>query len=120
MQCTDQAPEAEFGVEGANRDPVAAPVESPYEVDPALALPALIARVCTAQRIREAELRSGSRCRPVSLARATIAYLALHDLGVSLAETARLARRFTAGAVGASRGREPGGVATPAMTVATT
>ncbi|MBS1104926.1 MAG: transposase [Deltaproteobacteria bacterium] len=89
MRCAEQAPDAEFAVEGANGDPVAAPVESSCEVDLALALTALIARVCTAQRIPEAELRRGSRCRPVSLARATIAYLAFHDLGVSLAEVAR-------------------------------
>ena len=90
MRCADQAPGAEHEVEGAKGDPVAAPVESSREVDPVLALTKLIARVCTAQRIREAELRRGSRCRPVSLARATIAYLAFHELGVSLADTARL------------------------------
>jgi REP element-mobilizing transposase RayT len=89
MRCADQAPGTEHEVEGAKSDPVAAPVESSREVDPVLALTKLIARVCTAQRIREAELRRGSRCRPVSLARATIAYLAFHELGVSLAEVAR-------------------------------
>jgi REP element-mobilizing transposase RayT len=90
MRCADQAPGAEHEVEGAKSDPVVAPVEPSREVDPALALTKLIARVCTAQRIPEAELRMGSRCRPVSLARATIAYLAFHHLGVSLADTARL------------------------------
>jgi REP element-mobilizing transposase RayT len=90
MRCADQAPDAEFEVEGAKSDPVAASVEPSREVDPALALTKLIVRVCTAQRIPEADLRRGSRCRPVSLARATIAYLAFHDLGVSLADTARL------------------------------
>ena len=90
MRCADEAPDAEHEVEGAKSDPVVAPVEPSREVDPALALTKLIARVCTAQRIPEADLRSGSRCRPVSLARATIAYLAFHDLGVSLADTARL------------------------------
>jgi hypothetical protein len=55
-----------------------------------VALSDLIARVCAIQCIPEAELRRGSRNRPVSLARATIAYLAFHELGVSIAATARL------------------------------
>ena len=89
MRCSDEALDALPEIDGAKSDPVAALVESPCEVDPAVALSNLIARVCAIQRIPEAELRRGSRNRPVSLARATIAYLAFHDLGISLAEVAR-------------------------------
>jgi REP element-mobilizing transposase RayT len=89
MHCTDQTMDAEHEVKGAKGDPVASPVESSCEADPAVALMDLIARVCAIQCVPEAELRRGSRNRPVSLARATIAYLAFHDLGVSLAEVAR-------------------------------
>ena len=89
MCCSDEAPDGEHEIDRAKSDPVAAPVESACEVDPARALAELVARVCANQHIPEAELRSGARRRPVSLARATIAYLAFHDLGVSLAEVAR-------------------------------
>jgi REP element-mobilizing transposase RayT len=57
--------------------------------DPARALAELIARVCTSQCVCEADLCSGSRRRPVSRARAVVAVVAVHELGVSLAETAR-------------------------------
>jgi putative transposase len=89
MQCADDAPAAEREASEERRDSAAAPVATPREIDPARALAELVARVCANQRIPEAELRSGARRRPVSLARATIAYLAFHELGVSLAETAR-------------------------------
>ena len=89
MQCADEAPAAEKEVGEEERDPAAAPVAPWREVDPARALAELVARVCANQRIAEAELRSGARRRPVSLARATIAYLAFHELGLSVAEVAR-------------------------------
>ena len=89
MRCGDEALDAEREVIGSKGEPAATPVESPWEIDPARALAEMITRVCAIQRIPEAELRNGSRCRPVSLARATIAYLAFHELGVSIAEVAR-------------------------------
>ena len=65
------------------------PAESACDFDPAQALAEMITRVCGVQRIPEQDLRNGSRCRAVSLARATVAYLAFHELGVSIAEVAR-------------------------------
>ncbi len=89
MECVDDAPTPMKEAGEEKRDPAAAPVAPWREIDPGRALAALVARVCANQGIPEAELRSGARRRPVSLARATIAYLAFHELGVSVAETAR-------------------------------
>jgi len=79
------------------RDPHAIDVEvlapPPHALPPLdseNAMELVITRVCHAQGVRERELREGSRRRPVSRARATIAYLALHELGVPVAATARL------------------------------
>ncbi len=91
MLCAEDDPEAP-STTAVDDAPVAAPTAPSgpsREVDPALALAALIDRVCRAQHVPETELRRGSRCREVSLARATIAYLAFHELGVSIAEVAR-------------------------------
>ena len=90
MRCGDEAAEVERESIGAKGDPAATAAESACDFDPAQALAATITRVCSMQRISEQDLRNGSRCRPVSLARATIAYLAFHELGVSIAATARL------------------------------
>jgi putative transposase len=89
MRCGDEAPDAEREVVGATGDPAATPVESRSDFDSAPELANVISRVCAIQRIPEQELRNGSRCRAVSLARATVAYLAFHELGVSIAEVAR-------------------------------
>jgi REP element-mobilizing transposase RayT len=95
MECADEASAAEKAERteseagAAKWDPAASPVATWREIDPAKALAELVARVCANQRIAEADLRSGARHRPVSLARATVAHLAFHELGMSLAETAR-------------------------------
>ena len=92
MRCGDEASEAAEAardVVDSKGDPAAMPVESQVDFDPAQKLAEVIARVCTVQRISEQDLRSGSRCRAVSRARATVAYLAFHELGVSIAEVAR-------------------------------
>ena len=89
MRCGDESLEAEREVVGAKDDPAAMPAESACDFDPAQALAEMITRVCGVQRIPEQDLRNGSRCRAVSLARATVAYLAFHELGVSIAEVAR-------------------------------
>lgn len=85
------------GSRAMERDPHAIDVEAvmtppyaPPSLDSESAIKQVITRVCDAQGVRERELREGSRRRPVSRARATIAYVALHELGVPVAETARL------------------------------
>jgi len=90
MSDSDESRAMERDPHATDVEAVVTPPYAPPSLDSESSMNQVITRVCHAQGVRERELREGSRRRPVSRARATIAYVALHELGVPVAETARL------------------------------